>query len=254
VSGTYSKGTREASEGRLTMKSFNCLLVGESGVGKTPLCATLEDCEHTSPCLFLDVDRGTMSIIAEPRPIVWEVTSWGQMQQVYTFVKNEQWDKLGELVGAEPREYKSIVVDSGTELEYILRKTIMSEDSTGSDVPEQRHYLKTQERFRSLYRAYRDLPLTLVMTAGVRDLKDDVASIIKYFPSFQPALTRDLVRMTDLIMFMDVRQDQEKKGWQRVLQTHPSGRIIARDRSQRLAPLITGEKLYFKDIIVKMGA
>lgn len=230
---------------------FNCLLVGESGVGKTPFCATLEACEQTSPCLFLDVDMGRMSIVAEPKPTIWEITSWGQMQQIYTFVKNGHWDKLAELLGIDIKEFKSFVVDSGTELEYILRKTIMNEDSSG-DVPEQRHYLKTQERFRALYRAFRDLPYTFVMTAGIRDLKDDVASIIKYYPSFQPALTRDLVRMTDLIMFMDVRQGQDKK-WQRVLQTHPSGRIIARDRSQKLEPLITGEKLYWKDIIAKMG-
>ncbi len=228
---------------------FNCLICGESGVGKTPFAATLAECEQTSPCLFMDVDMGTMSIVSKLRPTVVEITAWSQVQRLYSLLKNQRWDELAELLGTEPLEYKSVVVDSGTELEYILRKSVVLANEHGDkEIPSQPDYLKTQERFRSLYRAFRDLPLTLVMTTGIRDLKDDVMGMVKFFPSFQPGLTRDLVRMTDLVLFMDVRLDESKK-YVRCLQTHPSQRIIARDRSQKLEPLIKADKLFFKDIV-----
>ena len=229
---------------------FNCLLVGESGVGKTPFAATLAACEQTSPCLLLDVDMGSMSVVDNPRPAIIEVDSWSRAQEVYALLKKPDWDKLAKLTGEEPKEFRSVVIDSGTELEYKLRSMIVSE--AGSEVPEQQHYLKTQERFRRLYRSFRDLPMTFVMVAGVRELKDDVAGIIRHFPAFQPALTKDIIRMTDLILFQDVKYDSTEKRWERTLQTTLSQRVIARDRSQKLAAVIRGEKLYFKGIVEKV--
>lgn len=230
-------------------EKFNCLLVGESGVGKTPFCATLEECEQTSPCLLLDADMGSMSVVSDPKPSIVEVDSWSKVVNIQALLKKRDWDKLAEITKSEPKEYKSVVIDSGTELEYMLRSVIVGE--AGSEVPEQQHYLKTQERFRRLYRAFRDLPMSLVMTAGVRELKDDVAGIVRHFPAFQPALTKDLIRMTDLILFMDVKSEGQGK-WMRVLRTTLSTRIIARDRSQMLPEEIKGEKLYFKDIVKKV--
>ena len=229
---------------------FNCLIVGESGVGKTPLAATLADCEQTQPCLFLDVDAGSMSIITEPKPTIFEIDTWSQVQKIYTLLRDQKWEELAKLVVTEqPLEYKSVVIDSGTELEYKLRKHVMSETGS-SEMPEQRDYLICQERFRSLYRKFRDLPLTIVMTAGVRDLKEDISGIVKYYPAFQPGLTRDLVRMTDLVLFMDVKSEDKK--WLRVLQTQITQRVVARDRSQKLSAQIRGEKLFFKDIVKEM--
>lgn len=227
---------------------FNCLLVGESGVGKTPFAATLEACEQTSPCLLLDVDMGSMSVVEKPLPSVIEIDTWSKVQSIYNLLKKPDWDKLAELTGRNV-EYKSVVIDSGTELEYMLRSSIVGE--AGSEVPEQQHYLKTQERFRRLYRSFRDLPMTFVMTAGVRELKDDVAGIVRHFPAFQPALTKDIIRMTDLILFQNVTSEGQGK-WVRTLQTTLSQRVIARDRSQRLDPTIKGEKLYFADIVKKV--
>lgn len=231
---------------------FNCLLVGESGVGKTPFVATLAACEQTSPCLLLDVDMGTMSVVDNPRPSIIEVDTWGRAQEVYVLLQRRDWDKLAKLTGEEPKEFRSVVIDSGTELEYKLRSTIVSEG--GGEVPEQQHYLKTQERMRRLYRSFRDLPVTFVMTAGVRELKDDVAGIIRHYPAFQPSLAKDLIRMTDLILFQDVKYESvgAEKMWIRTLQTTLSQRVIARDRSQQLEATIKGEKLYFKAIADKV--
>ena len=220
-------------------------------VGKTPFVATLEGCEQTSPCLFLDVDQGSMSIIEEPRPTIVEVDSWDAVTKIYALLKKQDWKKLAELVGVDVREYRSVVIDSGTELEYILRQKVLSEDSS-REIPEQTHYLKTQERFRRLYRAFRDLPLTFVMVAGVRELKDDISGVTKHSPDFQPALCKDIVRMSDIVLFQNV-VIKEKKIFH-TLQSHLSQRVVARDRSQTLEPLFEAEKLYFADIAKRVLA
>jgi hypothetical protein len=192
-----------------------------------------------------------MSIVDGARPTIIEVDSWSKLTRVYEFLAKKDWKTLAEKLSTDVLEYKSVMIDSGTELEYVLRQEVVREGGSLSEVPEQQHYLKTQERFRRMYRKFRDLPgISLVVTAGVRELKDDVGGIIKLYPDFQPALCHDLLRMTDEIFFMGVKQ--EDKQWIHVLQTHLTNKIVARDRSSRLDAVIKGEKLYFKDIVEKV--
>jgi len=189
-----------------------------------------------------------MSVVEEPRPSIVRVDSWATMQNMYSLLRKQDWSGLAKVTGREVEGYRSVVIDSGTELEYILRRLVVQESS--AEVPEQQHYLRTQIRFSSLYRAFRDLPMSFVMVAGVRDLKDDISGIVRHAPEFQPALSKDLVRMTDLVLFQNVAVRDKK--WVHTLQTHLSQRVVARDRSQRLDSIIEAEKLYFGDIVEKV--
>ncbi len=247
---------------------FNCVLYGESGSGKTPFSATLQECPATSPCLFLDVDMGAMSINVNPSPTVLEIDTWGKLQKVYGLLKKAtggeevRWEELAKYISEQMHEdvpvlqYKSVVIDSGTELEYVCRQLVITEESAKKpehdpEAPEQRDYLKTGERMKRLWRAFRDLPVAVVMTAGVRDLKDDRDGSLRHFPAFQPGFSKDLVRMTDLIMYMSVAVKEKK--WYRTLQTQLSQRVIARDRSQQLESFMEKETFNFKDIVTQVA-
>jgi hypothetical protein len=227
-------------------------------VGKTPFCGTLEACEKTSPCLFLDVDHGTLSLNdVKPCPTIFTVTKWSDMQSIQPLIKDKKWDKLADYVKAEPKEYRSVVIDSGTELaNSVLLRSIVAEDDRNEGIPDQPAYLKSQVRFSIMWRSFRDLPITCIMTAGVKDQRDDVSGIVKLFPEFSPALLHDLQRHSDLILFMNVLQekDGEKSRWIRSLQTQPSSRFVARDRSGKLDPIIKGERLYWKTLLDKIFA
>lgn len=225
------------------MDKFCCMLYGESGVGKTPFCGTLEEYPKTSPSLFLDVDQGAMSLnVVNPRPVVHSVMTWAGAQTVYALLKGRKWEELSKLVGAPAKEYRSVVVDSGTELSRILRESIVAADDRNEGVPSQEHYLRAQLRFTTMYRMFRDLPMSFVMTAGVRELKDDVAGIVKFYPDFPPGMTHDLIRMSDLVLFMNVALEQQQgsseRKWVRYLVTQVSQRFVARDRSQTLDPTL----------------
>ena len=242
------------------MDKFNCILYGESGVGKTPFCGTLQACEKTSPCLLLDVDMGSMSLDSvKPRPSVFPLDRWSQLNVVYDKLLKQDWQGLADYMAKEsggdfaPLAYKSVVIDSGTEIEYNLRMGVVGE-AGHEEIPSQPDYLKTQERFRKMYRKFRDLPVSLVMTAGIRELKEESTGIIKRSPDFQPALAHDLVRMTDFIIYMNVTMEgigAEAK-WKRHLITALSQRFIARSRSDKLPAMMEGDKFYFKDICAKI--
>ncbi len=239
------------------MEKFNGLLYGEAGVGKTPFCGTLEACEKTSPCLFLDVDHGTLSLEScNPRPTVYKVIQWSDMQRVYSWIKNEQWAEIAKVTGVEKR-YKSVCIDSGTELANNLLRSIVAEDDRNEGIPDQAAYLKTQLKFSAMWKQFRDLPISCVMTAGIKDQKDDVAGIVRFFPEFSPGLLHDLQRHSDLILYMNVGMEQNgsnKREWTAYIQTKPTQRFVARDRSGRLDSVIRGEKLYWKDLVAKVCA
>jgi len=242
------------------LEKFNCILYGESGVGKTPFAGTLQLYPKTSPCLFLDVDMGAMSLdgMAE-KPIVLSVDRWAQMGVIYDKILKQDWSGLAEFIGKETGRvvpvlpYRSVVIDSGTELEYRLRSSVVAENGK-MEIPSQPDYLKTQERFRKMYRAFRDLPISLVMTAGIRELKEESTGIVRRSPDFQPALAHDLVRMTDLVAFMAVTMvgTGTDAKWERHLVVSLSQRFVARDRSGMLPPMMAGEKFYWAKILDKM--
>lgn len=236
------------------MNKFCCLLYGEAGVGKTCFAGTLQDYEKTSPCLFLDVDQGTMSIDSmKNKPTIVPIEKWEEIAGLYPFLKAKQWSQLAERLSklsnkdVSVLQYKSIVIDSATELEYRLRNSVQS-----AEIPSQPDYLITQERFKKMYRSFRDLDDTsLVATAGVRELKDDNSGVVKHFPAFQPSLVADLIRMSDLVFFMNIALKGlgEDRKWVKTLQTSLSQRAIARSRSDKIKANFEGEKFEWKNIL-----
>ena len=242
------------------MDKFNCILFGESGVGKTGFSATLQSCERTSPCLLLDVDMGTLGLDGlKEKPTILPIEGWSQIGVVYKRLKDGDWkglaDYIGKVTGQEVpvQGYRSVVIDSGTELEYRLRSEIVSEDGK-QEIPSQPDYLKTQERYRRMYRSFRDLPISLVVTAGIRELKEESTGIVKRSPDFQPSLAHDVVRMTDLVIYMSVTMEGTGSDakWTRHLITSLSQRFVARDRSGKLPAVMSGDKFYWNDILKRM--
>jgi len=133
---------------------LNIILYGDSGAGKTWLAGTAQECEATSPVLFIDVDSG-MSTLAGMEIDVVRPRSWADIQRVYEFFLHEN------------DRYKCVVIDSLTEIQRKFSMgTILGEITDGADhynnlgatvVPTRQDWMKTGDQMRKLIRAFRDL-------------------------------------------------------------------------------------------------
>jgi len=133
---------------------LNIILYGDSGAGKTWLAGTAQECEATSPVLFIDVDSGMATLAGREIDVV-RPRSWGEIQQVYDFLLHEN------------TYYKCVVIDSLTEIQRKFSMgTILGEISKDADhyndlgatiVPTRQDWMKTGDQMRKLIRAFRDL-------------------------------------------------------------------------------------------------
>jgi hypothetical protein len=126
-----------------------------SGVGKTFICGTAENWEGSSPCLFIDVEGGALTLHdVVPNVDVVRPTNWAELQNVYNFLRNEN------------TKYKSVVIDSLTEVQRAISMAgILGDVDDGgtysdlerSNPPNRADWLRTSEQLRKFIRAYRDL-------------------------------------------------------------------------------------------------
>lgn len=107
------------------------VIYGDSGSGKTELASSFPKTKE-KPMLILDIlEGGTGSISGVNRDniIVVNIDSFQELDEVLTDVENgytvdENGNKL-------PAEYSTIVIDSATQLEYLLKKYVM--ESNGKE-------------------------------------------------------------------------------------------------------------------------
>lgn len=132
---------------------FNALFYGSTGVGKTTLLGSAQDCEATSPMLLIDVDGGLLSLAGKKIDVV-RPTNFSQLQEIYDFLREDN-DK-----------YKSVGIDSVTEEQRVISMgSIMKDvdddlaykDLGRETVPHRQDWLKSAQQMRKLIRGFRDL-------------------------------------------------------------------------------------------------
>jgi hypothetical protein len=136
------------------MQCLNIILYGASGAGKTALAGSAQECEATSPVLFIDVDSGTATLQGKDIDIV-RPRSWKDIQKIYEFLLTEN------------THYKAVIIDSLSEMQKKFSMgTILGEIKDGGDsyndlgstpVPTRQDWMKTGDQMRKLIRAFRDL-------------------------------------------------------------------------------------------------
>lgn len=187
---------------------MNILFYGEPGAGKTYLAGTADDSPLTSPVLFLDVEGGTMTIRDRPNVDVIQVRSMGDIVKAY--------ERLANIPESEELPYKTLVIDSLTELQKLDMRELMDalERDKGADridkyVPTLQAWGKSGERLRVIIRAFRDLRLNTIATALLTETHDDRTGRISYAPSLPGKLRGELPGFFDIVGHL--RSDDEKE-------------------------------------------
>lgn len=209
---------------------LNMLVYGDPGVGKTVLAGSAQDVDAMKPVLFVDIEGGTFSIRERyPDVDVVRVESWKDMQKVY--------DALFRGDG----EYKTIVLDSLTEIQKFSMYNIMNDLVKGDpdrdpDIPGLREWGKNIEQVRRLVRGFRDLPMNTIFTALAVHDKDPRTNMRITRPSLSGKLSSEAAGFVDVVAFMYVKiVSGEVK---RLLLTTGTDTQVAKDRSDHLPTIV----------------
>jgi len=210
-------------------RKLNILIYGPSGVGKTRLAASADDVPAMRKVLFLDIEGGTFSIEqAHPKVEIARITTWGQIQDVY----NDLFDQDGA-------GYGTAVIDSSTEsqrysMDSVMESAYRRDQSLDRDIPMQRHWGISIEHMRRMIRAFRDLPMHTIITALAKEETDSLnRRYIK--PSMPGKLASEIAGFMDIVLYMYMKEDDEEPGtMSRVVATRAGELYTAKDRSDRL--------------------
>lgn len=253
---------RKNREGGLKLQIFkpeegchlNMIVYGITDAGKTYLGGTALDCKVTAPVLFMDIDRGTLTLTGKNIDII-RPQNWKEVQEAYDFLRFEN------------TKYKALIVDSLTELQNRLSLgSIMGElseddsylDLGDSSLPVPRDYGKSHKHMRNTVRAFRDLAylpeierrVHIIMTA--REKKDENRSYV--LPDLPGKAGWEVGGHVDILGRLSVQNKQDENGKMRQIRhllvseyTDEQGfTYLAKNRSGKLGRQIwepTVEKL-----------
>jgi len=203
-----------------TMERFHCLVLGESGAGKTSLIKTLPKGENT---WILSAESGLLPIIDLIRSGQvggWEITSKEDMDAAISALKTPEWQA----------SIKWLVVDSLSEIAGIYEEHFSKKFPDRKDsFPKWGAY---NEHMSKLVRELRDLrPYNIVMTCGVSVEFDEVKRrhILPNVPG--KGLKELLPYIFDELLFLA----KDEKTGERLLYTDKFGSQPGKDRSGKLS-------------------
>jgi phage nucleotide-binding protein len=208
---------------------MNLLIYGEPGVGKTVLAGSAADHPDTAPILILDVEGGVTSLRTRTDIDVIQV------RDIDTIVKVH--DELQKHNGGG---YKTVIIDSLSELQKLDMRTVMQEEynrqpeRTDKDVPSQRAWGKSQERLRRIIRGYKDLPVHTIMTTLLSSVKDEQTNVTSYYPALPGKMRADAPGFFDIVGMLRVKEEKNGAVRNRILQITASEKVIAKDRTDSL--------------------
>lgn len=212
--GSSAEGVMEIKTTRQVAQDFGLkiLVHGPAGAGKTRLCATTGDLEHT---LIISAEGGLLSIQSFEIDVV-QVGSVGDVYEAYEFLRKGD------------HKYRWICLDSISELAEVV---LMGEKLRHRDG--RRAYGEMADTVFDLLRGFRNLPYNVVMTA--KQAREEDEGRLLYVPLLPGRqLTQSIAYLFDEVFALRVEPNGEGQPV-RLLQTGKSRNYEAKDRSGLLA-------------------
>lgn len=219
---------------KLTEKSqyVKIIVYGRTGVGKTRFAATAPD------VLFIDAEAGTLSIADKPIDVV-TIQDFNQLDEIFDFLLKGD------------HKYKSVVIDSLTEVQLkcmdnIIKSEVERKPDRDPDVPTQQNWGKSFNQIRKLIRKFRDLPMNVIIVCEAKDDRDEETGIIYTVPALPGQLANKIPGYIDIVGYMDLRKDSEGNLIEKML-FRAIDRKDGKDRSGKLP--VAMENPTFKKIL-----
>lgn len=230
------------------MTDLTMLVYGDSGTGKSWLAQTTP-----APRLVIDAESGGARFarrnvdgkLVSPESVVWDPETQPPPKAgdwEVCFVKVRQFDDLLHTYTAlmkEDHPFKSVVIDSLTEVQDICKETLR----TGDEVMNERMWGVLLDRMKNLVKAFRDLrqhpanPVDVVLVLALSHVRDG-----KHQPLVQGSLRDKLPGWVDVVGASLPTTDEEGE-WEGRLLIRANERYLAKDRTHTLTeaygPVIT---------------
>ena len=260
---------------------LNMLIYGPFGTGKTVLAATAQLCPETQNVFYADAEGGTKSVRDFDIQVdVFRINTFTRFNRLYEFARNHSrmrdeletlipgtdaytvvYDNLRRLeawVHELPQEealtrvpiptiYRTIVVDSLTEVQKYCMYDILGVDINTADLskenkqPEFKQWGINAEKMRLLVRAFRDLNMHTIFCCLDQTVKDEKDGSITIKPSLPGKLADEACGFLDIVGYIHTREEtnaEGKKYTRRLLQVQPAGKINAKSRYTALGQYI----------------
>ena len=236
------------------------LIYGRQGAGKTTLAGSAVDVSRMRDVLFINIESGDLTFEDNPRIQnvdkldQVEVNNFKQVAKIYEFLSShckfrdtDNQEKLRQyeswLKGCdpedikEPRKYRTVVIDSLTELEaycmYGLLGIHGEFDITQIDddmkTAEFSEYKKNNNMVNLLVRAFRDLPMNVVIVAAQEYAQDELKRF-HYTPALTGKLKTQVQGYFDIVGYLSRATPDDKGNAPTRLYIQPIGKFDAKNR------------------------
>ncbi len=221
----------------VSTSKFNVLFYAVPGAGKTVLAASAVDVKELNPVLVLDIDKGLRS-----------VAHLGDKLSHSAISSSKEYEEaIIELAGEKGKAFKTVVVDSVTELAAIaLSETVAAAVQKGGrrtdvDASELLDFKISGAKLLRLLRLTRNLPQNVIFTAKAQKIiprdaegiEINGAKPIEIFPSLPKKCREELAGMVDAMCYLNEESDHTRK-----LYTQATGPVHAKNRITGIPPVI----------------
>jgi hypothetical protein len=223
------------------MQTVSMMIYSPPGHGKTTLLGTAVGDNRLSPMLLIDFEAGVDSIQSKCAVFesLKEMSASESAIDIIDVLKVKVWEDFEGIVGflqANPGRYKSVALDSLSEMNYLNLSGITEEAAAKTprhdqDVPEMQDYLRSSFQMRKLVRQFRNLPANSFWTAGVAEIANPLTKLPEVVPSLTGKLTREIPGLVLIVGYLAIMEDEDHKS-HRSLLAQPTGRYTAKDRSE----------------------
>lgn len=194
---------------------INIILVGDPGIGKTPIIAGGER------TLILDLDAGSQSAVGSGADI-WQITTWADMDEAYEYMRHEG-----------HREYKWVWMDSisigqDTLLEDVMNDLIENRGKSHRKpwLIDQGEYGENFNRLKQWVAHMKAQPFNFGITAHPFQGEDPVTGDVKIWPWIQGRnMPQTIAGRMDVIGYLKLNKDNVLE-----MRTKETDDYYARDR------------------------